>query len=63
MKLREEGGYKFDIEVDGGLTRTRSGTRCAPGRKSSSPARRFFSHVDLADGVSALRDNARKALE
>jgi ribulose-phosphate 3-epimerase len=62
VRLREEGGYDFDIEVDGGLdSRTIWSARRA-GAEVIVAGTSVFSHVDLAWAVQDLRDNARQAL-
>ncbi|HEX4141216.1 MAG TPA: ribulose-phosphate 3-epimerase [Candidatus Methylacidiphilales bacterium] len=63
VRLREEGKYKFDIEVDGGLDPYTIWEAVRAGAEVIVAGTSVFSHMDLATAVQDLRDNARKALE
>jgi ribulose-phosphate 3-epimerase len=63
VRLRKEGGYKFDIEVDGGLDRYTIWKAARAGAEVIVAGTAVFSHADLAFAVQELRDNARQALE
>ncbi len=62
MRLREQGGFKFDIEVDGGLDPHTIWHAARAGAEVIVAGTSVFSHVDLAQAVQELRDNAREAL-
>jgi ribulose-phosphate 3-epimerase len=52
VELREKNGYKYDIEVDGGLNNYTIWAAVRAG----------FSQADLGKAIQDLRDNAREAL-
>jgi ribulose-phosphate 3-epimerase len=62
VRLREAGGYKFDIEVDGGLDPYTIWSAVRAGAEVIVAGTSVFSKVDLGEGVKDLRDNARDAL-
>jgi ribulose-phosphate 3-epimerase len=62
VRLRKEGGYKFDIEVDGGLDRFTIWKAARAGAEVIVAGTAVFSHADLTYAVQELRDNARDAL-
>jgi len=59
---REEGGFKYDIEVDGGLNRYTIWPAVRAGAEVIVAGTSVFSQVDLGDAIQDLRDNARDAL-
>ena len=63
VRLRKQGGYKFDIEVDGGLDPYTIWPAVRAGAEVIVAGTSVFSHMDLGTAVQDLRDNARKALE
>ncbi|MCE0522117.1 MAG: ribulose-phosphate 3-epimerase [Methylacidiphilales bacterium] len=60
--LRREGGYKYDIEVDGGLNRYTIWPAVRAGAEVIVAGTSLFSQVDLGHAIQDLRDNAREAL-
>jgi ribulose-phosphate 3-epimerase len=62
VRLREEGGYTFDIEVDGGLDPYTIWPAVRAGAEVIVAGTSVFSHIDLGYAVHELRDNARQAL-
>jgi ribulose-phosphate 3-epimerase len=62
VRLRKEGGYKFDIEVDGGLDHFTIWKAVRAGAEVIVAGTAVFSHMDLGYAVQELRDNAREAL-
>jgi ribulose-phosphate 3-epimerase len=63
VRLRKEGGFKYDIEVDGGLDRYTIWAAVRAGAEVIVAGTSIFSHIDLGYGVQELRDNAREALD
>jgi ribulose-phosphate 3-epimerase len=61
-RLREEGGFKYDIEVDGGLDAHTIWEAVRAGAEVIVAGTSVFSHVDLGYAVQDLRENARRAL-
>ncbi len=61
VRLREQGGFKFDIEVDGGLDPHTIWHAARAGAEVIVAGTSVFSHMDLATAVQDLRDNAREA--
>jgi ribulose-phosphate 3-epimerase len=61
-RLREEGGFKYDIEVDGGLDRYTIWPAVRAGAEVIVAGTAVFSHIDLGYAVHELRDNARESL-
>ncbi len=62
VRLREAGKYKFDIEVDGGLDPFTIWPAVRAGAEVIVAGTSVFSHMDLAQAVKDLRDNASQAL-
>jgi ribulose-phosphate 3-epimerase len=62
VRLRKQGNYKFDIEVDGGLDNSTIWKAVRAGAEVIVAGTSVFSHMDLAAAVQDLRDNAREAL-
>jgi ribulose-phosphate 3-epimerase len=62
VTLREEGGFKYDIEVDGGLNRYTIWDAVRAGAEVIVAGTALFSHADLGDAIQDLRDNAKEAL-
>jgi len=62
VRLREEGKFKFDIEVDGGLDPYTIWHAARAGAEVIVAGTSVFSHMDLAAAVQELRDNAKEAL-
>lgn len=62
VRLREEGGYKYDIEVDGGLDPHTIWQAVRAGAEVIVAGTSVFSYVDLGEAVYTLRDNAQQAL-
>ncbi len=59
---REEGGFKYDIEVDGGLDRYTIWPAVRAGAEVIVAGTALFSNADLGGAIHDLRDNAREAL-
>ncbi len=62
VRLRQEGGYKYDIEVDGGLDPYTIWAAVRAGAEVIVAGTSVFKHIDLGHAVQDLRDNAREAL-
>jgi ribulose-phosphate 3-epimerase len=62
VRMREAGGYKFDIEVDGGLDRYTIWHAVRAGAEVIVAGTSVFSQIDLGYAVQDLRDNARESL-
>jgi ribulose-phosphate 3-epimerase len=60
--LRAAGGFKYDIEVDGGLNAQTIWPAVRAGAEVIVAGTSVFSQVDLGGAIQALRDNAREAL-
>jgi ribulose-phosphate 3-epimerase len=60
VRLREEGGFKYDIEVDGGLDPYTIWHAVRAGAEVIVAGTSVFSHADLSVAVEDLRDNARR---
>ena len=60
--LRAAGGFKYDIEVDGGLNRYTIWPAVRAGAEVIVAGTSVFSQVDLGVAIQDLRDNARDAL-
>jgi ribulose-phosphate 3-epimerase len=63
VRLRQEGGFKYDIQVDGGLDPYTIWSAARAGAEVIVAGTSVFSHMDLGVAVEDLRENARKALE
>jgi len=61
-RLRQEGGFKYDIEVDGGLDSRTIWAAVRAGAEVIVAGTSVFNHIDLGYAVHDLRDNAREAL-
>jgi ribulose-phosphate 3-epimerase len=59
---RREGGFKYDIEVDGGLTSHTIWPAVRAGAEVIVAGTSVFSHADLGYAIQDLRDNAQAAL-
>jgi ribulose-phosphate 3-epimerase len=59
---RREGGFKYDIEVDGGLNRYTIWDAARAGAEVIVAGTSVFSQLDLGYAIQDLRDNAREAL-
>jgi ribulose-phosphate 3-epimerase len=59
---RREGGFKYDIEVDGGLNNYTIWPAARAGAEVIVAGTSVFSQVDLGKAIQDLRDNARDAL-
>jgi ribulose-phosphate 3-epimerase len=59
---RREGGFKYDIEVDGGLNNYTVWAAVRAGAEVIVAGTSLFSHVDMGKAIQDLRDNARDAL-
>jgi ribulose-phosphate 3-epimerase len=62
VEWRREGGFKYDIEVDGGLNNYTIWEAVRAGAEVIVAGTSVFSQVDLGKAVQDLRDNAREAL-
>ena len=60
---RREGGFKYDIEVDGGLNRDTIRPAVRAGAEVIVAGTSVFSQADLGQAIRELRDNARAALD
>jgi ribulose-phosphate 3-epimerase len=63
VRLREEGGFKYDIQVDGGLDGRTIWHAVRAGAEVIVAGTSVFSYEDLATGVQNLRDNAHHAFD
>ena len=63
VRLRKEGGYKFDIEVDGGLDRYTIWEAVRAGAEVIVAGTALFSQADMAHAIQDLRENAEQALD
>ena len=59
---REEGGFKYDIEVDGGLNNHTIWEAVRAGAETIVAGTSVFSQVDLGVAIEDLRENARQAM-
>ena len=59
---RREGGFKYDIEIDGGLTRCTIWPAVRAGAEVIVAGTSVFSQPDLGHAIRDLRDNATAAL-
>src|SRR6202012_4204738 len=62
VQWREEGGFKYDIEVDGGLDEHTIWEAVRAGAEVIVAGTSIFKDTDLESAVHNLRDNARQAL-
>jgi ribulose-phosphate 3-epimerase len=62
VDLRAEGGFKYDIEVDGGLNNYTIWPAARAGAEVIVAGTSVFSQVDVGKAIQDLRDNARDAL-
>ena len=60
--LRQEGGFKYDIEVDGGLDKYTIWDAARAGAEVIVAGTSVFSKVDLGEAIKELRDNAKESL-
>jgi ribulose-phosphate 3-epimerase len=63
VRLREAGGYKYDIQVDGGLDGQTIWEAVRAGAEVIVAGTSVFKYADLAQGVEELRRNAKEALD
>jgi ribulose-phosphate 3-epimerase len=63
VKWREEGNFKFDIEVDGGLNRYTIWPAVRAGAEVIVAGTSVFSNMDLEAAIQDLRSNAKEALD
>jgi ribulose-phosphate 3-epimerase len=61
-ELRAAGGFKYDIEVDGGLNNYTIWEAVRAGAEVIVAGTSVFSHVDLGAAIEGLRENARNAM-
>ncbi len=59
---RKESGFKYDIEVDGGLTKYTIWPAVRAGAEVIVAGTSVFSQVDVGEAIQDLRDNAKEAL-
>jgi len=59
---RDEGGFKYDIEVDGGLDRYTIWEAVRAGAEVIVAGTALFTQVDMGYAIQDLRDNAKQAL-
>src|SRR5471030_956671 len=59
---RREGGFKYDIEVDGGLNRETIWPAARAGAEVIVAGTSVFSQIDLGEAIQDLRVNAQEAL-
>jgi ribulose-phosphate 3-epimerase len=62
VKLREKGGFKFDIEVDGGLNNYTIWPAVRAGAEVIVAGTSLFSQPDMEKAIHDLRANATEAL-
>jgi ribulose-phosphate 3-epimerase len=60
---RKEGGFEYDIEVDGGLNKYTIWDAVRAGAEVIVAGTSVFSQVDLGKAIQDLRDNAKQALD
>ncbi|MCE0499198.1 MAG: ribulose-phosphate 3-epimerase [Methylacidiphilales bacterium] len=63
VQLRKEGGYKYDIEVDGGLDRYTIGPCVEAGAEVIVAGTAIFGQPDAERAIREMRDAAAAALE
>ena len=61
-ELRQQNGYKYDIEVDGGLNNYTIWHAVRAGAEVIVAGTSVFSQVDLGKAIQDLRDNAKQAM-
>jgi ribulose-phosphate 3-epimerase len=62
VAMREEGKFKYDIEVDGGLDRYSIWHAVRAGAEVIVAGTSVFGHPDVGDAIRDLRENARQAV-
>jgi ribulose-phosphate 3-epimerase len=62
VEWREEGGFKYDIEVDGGLDRYTIWDAVRAGAEVIVAGTALFHQADMTHAVQDMRDNAREAM-
>jgi ribulose-phosphate 3-epimerase len=62
VKWRQEGGFKYDIEVDGGLNRYTIWPAARAGAEIIVAGTALFKEVDMGHAIQDLRDNAKASL-
>jgi len=62
VEIRKQGGFKFDIEVDGGLNKYTIWDAARAGAEVIVAGTSVFKEVDVGKAIQDLRDNARDAL-
>jgi ribulose-phosphate 3-epimerase len=62
VELRERGGFKFDIEVDGGLNNYTIWHAVRAGAEVIVAGTSVFGQVDVGKAIQELRDNAKESL-
>ena len=62
VEWREEGGFKYDIEVDGGLDRFTIWDAVRAGAEVIVAGTALFHQPDMGHAIQDLRDNAREAM-
>jgi ribulose-phosphate 3-epimerase len=62
VALRKEGGFKFDIQVDGGINKWTIWDAVRAGAETMVAGTSVFSQPDLGAAIQELRDNARNAM-
>jgi ribulose-phosphate 3-epimerase len=62
VRLRREGNYQFDIEVDGGLDKYTIWPAVRAGAEVIVAGTSLFSRPDLDVAIQELRDGAREAM-
>jgi ribulose-phosphate 3-epimerase len=60
--LRKEGGFKYDIEVDGGLDKYTIWHAVRAGAEVIVAGTAVFGRPDAGEAIKDLRDNAKEAL-
>jgi ribulose-phosphate 3-epimerase len=59
---RDKGGFKYDIEVDGGLDKYTIWHAVRAGAEVIVAGTAVFGHPDVGEAIKDLRDNARESL-
>ena len=59
VRYREENGYKYDIEIDGGLNRDNVAQAVAAGVNVVVAGSAIFGADDISEAIKAFRENSK----
>jgi ribulose-phosphate 3-epimerase len=62
VELREKGGYKYDIEIDGGLDKYTIWPSVRAGAEVIVAGTAVFGQADAEQAISDIREGARQAM-